>query len=295
MTKNSNEDEKNEEKRIKQNKNAALVADLIINSYPNLAKNMINISKIDVPNIKISQKTIDQIYYLSESINKIASNISRAFNSLKQAFQELQRLERIGWLPHSTTPIFLLKESEEISDTELDKRISNYYTENWDDVIQTLSNDLETYLIDEEAKETMREALKAHQAGLFRCTPRLLFPEIERVIRNEMHDKNTLNNITSQFEFRKTIKYSNADSGLRIGLLEVILHKCIQEHLYEKVKTIDKVKEVEKNPIPNRHALLHGLVTYKTQKSSVNSIIIADYIFRLINDIKNNKEIDDRT
>jgi hypothetical protein len=203
-------------------------------------------------------------------------------------------LERIGWLPHSTTPIFLLNESEEISDTELDKRISKYYTENWDDVIQILLDDLESYLIDEEAKETMREALKAHQAGLFRCTPRLLFPEIERVIRNELHNRNTNKNIASQIDFRKNINESNANSGLGIGFLEITLHRCIQDHVYKKVRTIDEIKEAEKNPTPNRHAVSHGIVIYKTQKSSVNSIIIADYIFRLVDDIKNNKEIDDR-
>ncbi|MGX1198910.1 hypothetical protein [Parvibaculum sp. MBR-TMA-1.3b-4.2] len=294
MTKNSNEDRKNEEKRIKQNKNADLIANLIVNSYPNLANYKINLQKIKIPNIKISQETVEQIYHFAESINKIASNISISFYALKKSFQNLQRLERIGWLPHSTTPIFLLNESEEISDTELDKRISKYYTENWDDVIQILLDDLESYLIDEEAKETMREALKAHQAGLFRCTPRLLFPEIERVIRNELHNRNTNKNIASQIDFRKNINESNANSGLGIGFLEITLHRCIQDHVYKKVRTIDEIKEAEKNPTPNRHAVSHGIVIYKTQKSSVNSIIIADYIFRLVDDIKNNKEIDDR-
>ena len=34
--------------------------------------------------------------------------------------------------------------------------------------------------------------------------------------------------------------------------------------------------------VPNRHASIHGLVSYSTFKHSMNMIIMADYIFQIL-------------
>ena len=36
------------------------------------------------------------------------------------------------------------------------------------------------------------------------------------------------------------------------------------------------------SPIPTRHAVVHGLVTYASKQSSLNSIFIADYVFSIL-------------
>ena len=36
------------------------------------------------------------------------------------------------------------------------------------------------------------------------------------------------------------------------------------------------------SPIPTRHAVVHGLVTYSSQQSSLNAIFIADYVFSVL-------------
>lgn len=51
--------------------------------------------------------------------------------------------------------------------------------------------------------------------------------------------------------------------------------------LFQKVRSEEDRERLVQDPIPNRHATLHGLVVYSSQQNSLNSIFIADYIFRI--------------
>jgi hypothetical protein len=52
-------------------------------------------------------------------------------------------------------------------------------------------------------------------------------------------------------------------------------------HLYENILTPDKLAALANDPIPNRHAALHGLISYRTMKTSLNAlhdrIHVSDY------------------
>ncbi len=41
------------------------------------------------------------------------------------------------------------------------------------------------------------------------------------------------------------------------------------------------------DPVPNRHAAVHGLVSYSSMQNSLNTIFMADYIFQVISFLKN--------
>jgi hypothetical protein len=43
------------------------------------------------------------------------------------------------------------------------------------------------------------------------------------------------------------------------------------------VKTPERLAEVAADPVPNRHAALHGLVVYSTRQASMNALIMAEY------------------
>ena len=51
--------------------------------------------------------------------------------------------------------------------------------------------------------------------------------------------------------------------------------------LFQKVQSEEDRERLQQDPIPNRHAALHGLVVYSSQQNSLNAIFIADYIFRI--------------
>ena len=42
----------------------------------------------------------------------------------------------------------------------------------------------------------------------------------------------------------------------------------------------------EQDPIPNRHAALHGLVIYSSMQNSLNSIFMTEFIFQVISALK---------
>ena len=54
------------------------------------------------------------------------------------------------------------------------------------------------------------------------------------------------------------------------------------DHLYKTVRTPENVAELVNDSVPNRHAALHGLVSYRTMKSSLNALIMTEFMYRII-------------
>src|ERR1051325_6899853 len=131
-----------------------------------------------------------------KDLERVGTGLSRLFNhpDFRRTIEELTKSTRhsdalndTGWLPHYTTPFDLIEKHAEEPDT-LDRTIADHYIENWDGIHSEILTRVESYDINDETKETMREALDAHGAKLYRCVCRVLFPEIERVVRVEFPD-----------------------------------------------------------------------------------------------------------
>jgi len=45
---------------------------------------------------------------------------------------------------------------------------------------------------------------------------------------------------------------------------------------------------MEADPVPNRHAALHGIIVYRSFKNSLNAIFMTDYIFQVVDAVKKN-------
>lgn len=130
------------------------------------------------------------------------------------------------------------------------------------------------------------EALELHEIGHYRPVVRLLFPEIERVARKELFpDWNK--SLTSLKELRDAA--GNHLGFSTFGSIEYSWHLFakVSRHLYEYVN-LDRVSiaKYENDPVPNRHASLHGTVVYKTVNNSLNAIIMAETMFIIISDLK---------
>ena len=63
----------------------------------------------------------------------------------------------------------------------------------------------------------------------------------------------------------------------------------MEKHLYEHIDDENDRSKFAESPIPNRHATVHGLVPYASEKSSLNSIFLADFVFLMITQIKKEK------
>ncbi len=193
--------------------------------------------------------------------------------------------DKAGWIPHYTTPFDLI--GDEITEAELSQTLNNYYSQNWQQISAEFKIRLDVLDVDGEAKATFEEALNAHGAGFYRATVRLLFPEIERVARAELLE-GTLKGIASLEDVRKA-------AGERLGFSELeptgggpVLAQFgrMSRHLYEDVKTLDKVASFSLDPVPNRHAALHGLVVYSTLQCSLNTLMMTEFMFQVVTALK---------
>ena len=238
-----------------------------------------------------------------KAIEPIALGVREEFS--KYAYSD-EILAKAGWLPHYTTPFNHI--SKFGGDVEAIKMaLLEYYTKNWKNVRYEIETRLSNYKIDPEAKATFRESLDAHEAGLYRCVSRVLFPELERLFRVEVLDKN-IGKITSSAMIkglvnRESALAHNASLGdfMPNGFFELIIFDRMTRiletrsqfgstipsyGLYDSVFTPESLEQVKQDPVPNRHAALHGLVAYSSPLNSLNMIFVADYLFQVVNYLK---------
>lgn len=201
--------------------------------------------------------------------SSVVYRLAKVVQSFVKWSRAVDALNATGWLPFRTVLFHYIDEHRSDS-SQLNCYLSEYYSTEWDSIRDDMILHLDRCQIDDEARATFREALKAHELGLYRCVCRVLFPEIERVIDGGHHSKELLEKLggTQSLEhlsFQERLDY-------------VICGQLIN-HVYESGKTREKLKE---NPVPNRHAALHGLVSYSSHKHSMNMLIFTDYIFRVL-------------
>jgi hypothetical protein len=195
--------------------------------------------------------------------------------SLVETWARYHALDQSGWLPHHTTPFHLLDPSEP-DPAVAGRLVGDYYDAEWPMVEAAFRLRIETYAFDAETLATFDEALVAHRNRLFRATPRTLFPDIERKARETLNGAG----VTSQASLRDlriSVGALGTSNLTRTGVLSFKLYRMFADHLYSNVKTPERLAQVAADPVPNRHATLHGLVVYASSQSSLNALIMAEY------------------
>ena len=212
-----------------------------------------------------------------EQMRTASHIIGPAFQAIARTSAQCQRIEDAGWLPHYTTPFDKLDEAD---DEDFDPVLEAHYSDNWLQVRSTFTARVQVYAVDDEAKEAFAEALAAHEAGLYRATTRILFPEIERVARKELHGQ--MNGETSQRALRQAAEelgLSDVEPG---GMYAFKLFGKLFDHLYAPTKTLEALEAIALDPVPNRHAAMHGFLSYGSAKNSINMLVMADFLFQVI-------------
>lgn len=234
---------------------------------------------------------IDAIREFSSRWSKMFEGINEQYRSLAPMLERIvkqearcKRLEDAGWLPHCATPWHLLDEKELCAE-KLNEAVEIYYRENWPAARASIEEAIARYAIDAEAKATFGEALAAHEAGLYRCVARTLFPEIERVSRAEIHG-GAMDKIASQPKLQDAISNLCPSDIARDGISGMRFYNKLVDHLYVSMPTPERVQAIAAEPVPNRHAAVHGYVAYNTLRHSMNALIIAEYLFHAITVIK---------
>ncbi|MFT8246474.1 hypothetical protein [Roseomonas sp. BN140053] len=226
---------------------------------------------------------------LSQAAERAAPKISAALEALRPFAEAVQTLERetakadlldaAGWLPHATSPFHLVDRTMEVA--EVGAVAEAHYRDHWNVVQEALLARVAAHGVDEEAQVTFREAVQAHGHGLYRVAPRLLFPELERVVRRELLRREFGGGASLKELFRQMSGLSLSEV-LPDGWVYHALFGRLAEHLYEDVKSLEQLEKVRSDPVPNRHAAVHGLVTYATAQTSLNALIMAEYVLGLV-------------
>lgn len=213
---------------------------------------------------------------------KITPEMVRDIEMAAKTEQRQRLLDRIGLLPHASTP-FQLFDSTTDPDT-LKAHIQSHYDGKWSEIAQSVLDRVRSFDIDEEAKETLEEALHSHRNGFFRSVCRLLLPEIERVARVELQQSAVgivkPERVIGEPALSLSISDTNPPGYYALGL-----YKRFTKHLYVKVDSTN-LAQFAADPIPNRHAAIHGLIVYNSYWHSLNVIFLTDYVFQLVTAIK---------
>lgn len=196
--------------------------------------------------------------------------------ALLETWARYNALDRSGWLPHHTTPFHLLDPAE-TDPVVSGKIVSDYYEAEWPVVEAAFRLRLEEHGFDAETLATFNEALIAHRHRLYRTTARTLFPDIERKARDVLSASGVETN-SGLWGLRKAVESLGMENFTRAGVVSPKLYRMFARHLYSNVKTAARLTEVAGDPVPNRHAALHGLVVYTSGKSSLNALIMSEYV-----------------
>ena len=214
-----------------------------------------------------------------EEFNRMAAVAAEAMERFRPALKKFHErkethdaLDKVGWLPHPSVPYWLVEGcGDDLA--LLDARISEYYRTRWSAIRDEMESGLAEYHIDDEAGAKFREALIAHESGLYRGICRSLFPEIERII-DAGHRSGPM--------IKKLLASGEPDERDFRELFDWVMLERIRRHAYEQVWTEDERERFEWDPVPNRHAAIHGRVAYSTHKHSMNMLILTDYVFRIL-------------
>lgn len=223
-----------------------------------------------------------QLHAIKEAATANMNPLLDFIQEMANKRQTMNLISGAGWLPHKTTPLSLLK--PDMAPEEVHDVLSRFYTTEVDLVEQHFIDSVDRYNLDEQVWNTFHEALKCHRAGYYRATVRLLFPEIERVASVELYGGKR-KGIASLPEFADKV------GRLPLGKLPDVqaalnLFKKLEGHMYMSVWDDATLLQVAADPVPNRHAAIHGFVDYKTMQHSINALIMADFIFQLFGSLK---------
>ena len=243
------------------------------------------IMEAEITKIQISERMQQGFAELKKAMQSFAQlQVSPAIAKQQRYAQSADALNDAGWLPHNSTPF------DQVDKCNGDVGavyglLSQFYSEKGPEVFQDIKGRLSGYAIDDEAKTAFSEALSAYEAGLHRCVCRTLMPEIERVVRIELHDDDINKRITSQKDLQEWVGQLPISSVEPGGFWVANLDRRLSKHLYKEVNERNR-QQFEEDSVPNRHAVVHGIVTYYSMQNSLNAIFMTEFIFQVVSLLK---------
>jgi hypothetical protein len=223
---------------------------------------------------------------------ELVNSLNKTFQSISKLFANSEKAQKVldsGWVPYAGMPLELLPNDATIQEAGIFAQ--NIIDNDWLEVRACLIDTVRKSGVDQEAIDTFEEALEAFQCGHYRSVVRVLFPEIERIARENVYGGSRHDRPSRQHPKKKRMNTNM--HGLREALMEELpaglaLHSNLgfaltmkmHEHLYEWVGADEEsLAKFRDDPVPNRHASQHGFVSYSSRQNAFNALSMTAFMF----------------
>jgi hypothetical protein len=224
------------------------------------------------------------ICLLAGKAQEFLKSIEVPLMAIALKFHQAAELEKVGWLPHPDFPFDRFDDALQ-NPVALKEALAQYHSDSWPDIRKALEANIASRRIDEDARNLFRQALDAHGMGFYALVPRSLFPELERIWRAKFSEEPT----------SKTTSHPGLMRALKgqLDLMDAVpgeffpgmtLLGKLLDHVFKTV-TSDNHAEISADLVPNRHAAQHGYCVYDNAQSSLNALIMADYMLHLFDQL----------
>lgn len=181
--------------------------------------------------------------------------------------------EESRWLPHHTVPMDALVAEGDAGLDAAASRMDAYYRTHGVEIARAIESAAACHEVDDEAKATLREAVRAHEQGLYRSSCRVLLPEIERVIREDWLGVTGVRVLGTMALKTTAGRLELGDLAQEVGDLALFVRINSAFARFDSPESGNRLA-------PNRHAVAHAWEVYDSAQDSLNTIICTDYVYR---------------
>lgn len=222
---------------------------------------------------------MENLRQLGPALMQVARSIEPVIEGLTIWDWTEKTCEEFGFLPHRSVPFGnIYNECRENYDS-FAARVSIHYKDYEKDILQSIESELMGSDIDVDRKETIQEAFKALEYGLYRLPVRALLPDMERTMLEDWlgTPKGAVRTL-SQKQIRTALKDLTYADAVPNALYD---HRLFGKFAKELYLYVPQPSTFQREDIPNRHAALHGWVSCGTKKFCFNILVLYEYIVRL--------------
>lgn len=218
-------------------------------------------------------KNATVIYKRFQEIGLTFEGVLRALftpEKIEQLFEAevFAKVVAAQWFVHESLPvedIHFGHTEHDITDMFLD-----HFRENWEELVAASRDRLSQSPVNSVSKAVLLDAMRLHGLGHYRAVVRLVMPEFERLLKQETGSRFFKNYMLKDY----IADWAQAELGDTKEARS--FGELINSHMFESIGSEQEVAVFASNKIPNRHAVIHGLVDYNGEQESINSILLFD-------------------
>ena len=189
-----------------------------------------------------------------------------------------ERIAKAGWFPHPVLPLAGIDAVISEGSATVDDFVREYVCENWATIRESIVDSPAFPDVDTEHKETLRQAVVAHEQQLYRCVPRTMFGEIEMASRQVLKGVPLDNAINAGLKPVLKELGNMPIPALPTDLQTGALYGLLTGHIYHD----SRHRETEYG-IPNRHDHMHGYKgSHAGFRDSFNMLLLSEVMFRIL-------------